>query len=271
MSKDVGSLVHGQQDQEYRNILDWLTADEYTNQHNDFMRERLLGTGQWFLGSEPFQRWLATAKQTLFCPGIPGAGKTIVSAAVIDHIQQTSRGDPAIRLAYVYCNFRRTAKQQAKDLLESLLRQLTTGWPSLPRAVQDLHEKHQKHSTRPTQEEILRTLHSVTAGCSRVFIVIDALDECERKSRFEMLDKLFDLQARNGINIMVTTRPNEDIFARFPKNCISKTICADEGDVQPYIEEHLRRMDTGILDDDLRLSIRSEVSVRSEGMCAKFL
>src|SRR5438105_551348 len=56
-------------------ILDWLTPVDYGPQQTDHIRRRQPGTGQWLLDSPEFQTWLKTVKQTLFCPGIPGAGK----------------------------------------------------------------------------------------------------------------------------------------------------------------------------------------------------
>ena len=61
---------------EHRMILDWLTPIDYAPQQSDFISRRQAGTGEWLLGSEQFKTWVETEKQTLFCPGIPGAGKT---------------------------------------------------------------------------------------------------------------------------------------------------------------------------------------------------
>jgi Cdc6-like AAA superfamily ATPase len=66
-----------------------------------------------------------TEKQTLFCPGIPGAGKTILTSIVIDKLTTQFGNDESIGVAYIYCNFRRQDKQKPGDLLTSLLKQLS--------------------------------------------------------------------------------------------------------------------------------------------------
>ncbi|KAK7996637.1 putative RPE1-D-ribulose-5-phosphate 3-epimerase [Apiospora arundinis] len=67
-------------------ILDWLTQTEYGPQHSDYRQKRVPGTGQWLLDSEKYQSWRSTPSQTLFCPGIPGAGKTILTSVVIEDL-----------------------------------------------------------------------------------------------------------------------------------------------------------------------------------------
>ena len=64
-----------EQDRDERlSILSWLTPTDYTTQQHDFLTRRQAGTDQWLLDSAEFRAWLETDKQTLFCPGIPGAG-----------------------------------------------------------------------------------------------------------------------------------------------------------------------------------------------------
>jgi hypothetical protein len=88
-------------------ILNWLTPIDYTSQQNDFISQRQAGTGQWLLDSEQYQEWLEVKGQTLFCPGIPGAGKTILISIIVDDLNTRFYRDETIGLAYIYCNFRR--------------------------------------------------------------------------------------------------------------------------------------------------------------------
>jgi hypothetical protein len=118
-------------------------------------------------------------KKTLFCPGIPGAGKTILTAITIDDLTMRFRSEADIGIAYLYCNFRRQDKQKANDLLASLLKQLSQERASLPDSVKALYKKHKDKRTRPSFDEISKTFQSVTAMFSKVFIIIDALNKCQ--------------------------------------------------------------------------------------------
>jgi len=125
-------LVRHKDDQERRMILDWLTPTDYGNKQSDFISRRQEGTGRWLLDSDEFQRWFNESKQTLFCPGIPGAGKTIMTSIVVDHLNTTFENDSDVGIAFLYCNFRRQQEQKHVDLLMSLVKQLAQGRPSVP-------------------------------------------------------------------------------------------------------------------------------------------
>jgi hypothetical protein len=46
--------------------------------------------------------WVETDKRTLFCPGIPGAGKTILTLIVVEELFTRFENDGSIGIAYLY-------------------------------------------------------------------------------------------------------------------------------------------------------------------------
>lgn len=96
-------------------ILNWLTPIDYGPQQSDLNRKRQRGTGEWLLSSSEFQAWLGKSDQTLFCPGILGAGKTIITSIVVEHLWKGFQAAD-VGIAYVYCNFRRQREQKPEDL-----------------------------------------------------------------------------------------------------------------------------------------------------------
>ncbi|RYP68408.1 hypothetical protein DL771_006672 [Monosporascus sp. 5C6A] len=80
-------------------VLDWITPVDYGPQQSDFLRRRQPGTGKWLLDSEEYQNWLNASKQTLFYPGIPGAGKTILASIVIDDLCNKFRENTTVGIA----------------------------------------------------------------------------------------------------------------------------------------------------------------------------
>ena len=219
-------------------VLDWITPINSALQQGDFFSLRQAGTGQWLLGSTKYQEWANTVKQTLFCPGIPGAGKTILTSIVVEELVTRAKNGRSIGVAYLYCNFRRQDEQKAEGLFASLVKQLTRSLNSLPDSVKSLYKDHRDKKTRPSFDELSKTLQSVAALYSRVFVVIDALDECHVADRARLLPEIFKLQAKCGANVFATARPIPEIIYEF-KGAISLEIRASENDVRRYVDGHI--------------------------------
>lgn len=213
----------------------------------DFIGHRQEGTGQWFLDAPEFRKWLHTLKETLFCPGIPGAGKTMTAAVAIDHLWnnhlfKAAPGD-AVGVAYVYCNYKTQSNQNAAALLAALIRQLVQARPSITEPVESLHEKHSKKGTKPSLEQIFRLLQSVLANYSSVYIVVDALDECPERDGIhnQFLTKLYELQGKMDLRLMVTSRFIPDIVNKFSK-ALTLEVRASKEDVRRYVSGQIPQL-----------------------------
>lgn len=247
-------------------ILNWLTPLEFNSQQNDYIKRRQPGTGQWLLDSVEFQNWLDMKKGTLFCPGIPGAGKTILTSVIIDDLCKRYQRHPDIGIAYIYCHFRSEKEHTLDSLLASVLKQLAQGLSSLPSNVRELYDRHKSRNTRPSCDEIVRTLHSVAAMCSKTFIVIDALDElspvdgCRKKLLFE----IFKVQTGIGANIIATSRFIPSVEQEFEKST-SLEIRASNADIQKYVDGRMMELSCAP-GPDLQCEIMTVISQGADGM-----
>lgn len=231
-----------------------------------------MGTGQWLLNSEAYQAWLKSDEQTLFCPGIPGAGKTILTSIVVGDIYERYQDDPMIGVAYLYCNFRSQDEQKIDDLLASLLKQLAHGQSPLSRTVKELYSRHEKKRSRPSWEEISKALQSAAKSYSRVFILVDALDECQAASGCQMrfLSEIFTLQEKCKVNIFATSRFIPEITRRFEGSVILK-IRASVEDVRKYLEGHMFRLPNFVsCNAELREEIKVRIAQSVDGMYGAF-
>ena len=253
------------------NILKWLTPIDYAAQQSDHISRRQPGTGQWLLDSAEYQEWLKSPGKTLFCPGIPGAGKTILTAIVIDDIYSRSRFDTSVGIAYLYCDFRRQHEQKIEDLFANLLKQLAQQQASIPDSVKTLHDDCRDKHKRPSHDEILSALHSVSTVYSRIFIIVDALDECQVTNgcRTKLLSGIFELQAsqaRVEVNIFSTSRYIPEIVERF-KESISLEIRANDEDLQTYLAGHMEQLPPFVLSSpDLQNEVKATISHATNGM-----
>jgi Cdc6-like AAA superfamily ATPase len=196
------------------------------------------------LTSEEFQKWVNQGKKTLFCPGIPGAGKTMMSSIVVDHLNAKFGNDSSVGIAYIYCNYQPQQEQSPADLLLSLLKQLAQEQPAMLIDVKNLYEHHRAKGTQPSFDEIVRVLHSTIQLYSRVFIIIDALDEYHASNN-EGLNRLllgvFGLQDQVQLNLFATSRFVSEITLRFD-GCILKEIRAQDDDVLRYVDGRIHEL-----------------------------
>ncbi|EHK48634.1 hypothetical protein TRIATDRAFT_173359, partial [Trichoderma atroviride IMI 206040] len=225
-------------------ILEWLTPVDYGPRHRDFLRRWQPETGLWLLDSAEYKTWLSTKKQTLFCPGDIGSGKTILTSAVINDVKTRFQINPVVGIAYIYCDHRHKETQQIDELIASILKQLTQKLFSLPDCIRQMYEKHKYGQTRPSLNEILGVLHTIIGEYSRVFIIVDALDECPTSSgcRQTFLKELSNLQNQFGVNCFATSRLDPDIIAQFRTNSISLEIRENAKDVQLYVKRYMEQL-----------------------------
>jgi hypothetical protein len=257
-----------QNTKEKTEILNWLTPIDYAPQQSDFISKRQEGTGQWLLYSDEFQAWLNTSKQTLFCPGMPGAGKTIITSIVVQFLWTKFQNDASIGIAYVYCSFRRQQEQKPIDLLASLLKQLVQEQPSVPKSLNSLYEYYKNRRTRPSFDEVSKVLRSVVADYFRVFIIVDALDECQISDGgcMRLLSEIFNLQAKTRASLFATSRFIPEIMREF-EGSVSLEIRATNEDVQRYLDGHMSQLPSFVLrSPELQGEIKTEIEKAVDGM-----
>lgn len=187
-------------------------------QQNDLISRRQEGTGEWFFESSEFKTWLNGTRETLFCPGIPGAGKTMLASIVVDYLSKMVQAED-VGIVYMYCTYRNRLEQTPIRLLASLLKQLLQKRGFIPEGLKKLYEHHIHKSTFPALDKVSKILHSEMDRYSKVFIVIDALDECadDDRAREILLSELNALQTTHPMNSMVTSRPILKIEQKFQK------------------------------------------------------
>lgn len=183
-----------------------MNPTDYGPQHSDFASRQQEGTGRWLLDSQEYKTWKTTAGETLFCPGIPGAGKTILTSIAVNDITSASGSSPDVANAYIHCSYGRRGEQDIDHLLSSLIKQLALIHLSLP-ALKALYDSHPPRNTRPRFNELTQVLSSVASLSSRIFILLDALDESDHgNTGSPFMRAVFDLRNKFNANSYASSR-----------------------------------------------------------------
>ncbi|KAI8722515.1 hypothetical protein NCS52_00395500 [Fusarium sp. LHS14.1] len=275
--RNTTRLVERLADDEKNEELDWLTPFDHASVQRKHFSKSLAGTCQWFLDSNNFHQWLDKTNQTLFCTGIPGAGKTVLTSIVVDYLQERFREEPSSGFAYLYCEYERQDEQTPDQMFASILKQLAQRYHLVYRRLYDVSHLSStqaefqgttKPRAQPRFDEILECLTSTIELFSKVYIVIDGLDEFQasRGRRSVFLKTLLALQKDTGINILATSRKLADIQNYF-KESVTCEIAADEGDIQRYVEDQLQHMPDFVQSDvTLQNKIQTTISQNTRGM-----
>ncbi|KAK6543470.1 hypothetical protein TWF694_000216 [Orbilia ellipsospora] len=251
IDENVKSVKRRLDKEEDRQIFRWLTETDYGNIQDDKISQRTEGTGGWVLKSAEFLEWYRDYMQTLFCPGDPGTGKSIITAIIVDWLldrKNHENGD--IGVAYIYFDYKRPDEQKVEKCLASLLRQLTQRSSEIPSILKEFYQRYQDDGRRPKIDEYLQALSSVATLYSKVFIVVDALDECQLDARQELLTRLFEFQLKSRANVFATSRHIHDIEARFTGPALE--ITGSKYDLQKYLEANLPSLQ-GMLEKESQL------------------
>ncbi|EGN97633.1 hypothetical protein SERLA73DRAFT_30563, partial [Serpula lacrymans var. lacrymans S7.3] len=214
----------------------WLSPLNFRQTQSDIYGLRREGTSEWALNDPKFKDWQCGEVKTLWCPGIPGVGKTVLSSFIIDHLIKHHRSHD-VAVLFIYCNYKEQAQQSVSHLVASLLKQLVQDFPPTFHRVQSQYESRQEQRLSPTLEDVHSTLLAEIKTFSQVFIVVDALDEIA-KDDGSHLDLLTLLQSL-GCNLLVTSR-DMDSIGRALHDVHRMDIHAHDDDMRMYIEGCIR-------------------------------
>jgi hypothetical protein len=122
-----------------------------------------------------------------------------------------------------------------------LIQQLVQRNPDVPDDLRVLHEAHARNQppTPPTLTECVRLLRSQLAGCPSVFLVIDALDECDAQTRKELCAQLQNLP--ESTHLMITSRYNPELEDQITPSARLE-IRANGRDIEIYLEDQIEQI-----------------------------
>jgi hypothetical protein len=191
-------------------------------------------------------------KRHLVCfPSLPSYRNLFFSSSsVIQDIMAVCENGSAI-MAYFYFDFRDLTKQTCHDLLRSLVFQLSTDSSPCCDILHRVYKEHKDGTQQPsddTLKECLKEMLRLLAH-GRIFIVLDALDECPdssglpppRSEVLQLVKELVDLRLR-GLYICATSRPEVDIRAVLQPLAFRSVSLHDESGQKADIADYVRNV-----------------------------
>lgn len=176
-----------------------------------YLQLRQQGTGTWFLEGLHFQSFLSNDNSSLLLYGIPGAGKSVLSATISEFINDLRTR--SVAAAFFFCDHDYPETQGTRNILASLAKQLAIQNDDAFSKLEAFYREHtsfEKFSV--DSRSMLKLLWDLSKAFDTTLIVVDGLDEC-LEDRIEMVQILSELcnPDEGSIKTLFTSRDESDI------------------------------------------------------------
>lgn len=190
----------------------WLSPPDPSTNFNKALEQRHQGSGKWLLKREEYTAWKNEPNSFLWIYGIPGCGKTILSATVVEDLTMSKTCLQA--LLYFFFDFSQTTKEIFENAVRSLILQLYFKSAPAQKHLDSLYTTDCKGgNSQPSIESLREIFTNMAEEVGEVWIVIDALDECRAKNEQQLLLKwIKDLRrSQTNVHLLATSRPEPEI------------------------------------------------------------
>ena len=183
-------------------ICKWLTCTDPSGIHQTTISLHEDHTSGWVLRSSECQAWLADQFRCLWIHGIPGSGKSVLAAYLIQQIDKHCRQRSRYASVFYYCYFGNN-HDESTHVLRWFISQLCRQSEYVPTGLVHIYYT----GRQPGHSVLLTILEDVLRTYDKVFLLIDALDESNPRQPLLDLMKTFVTDARfSKIQLLTTSR-----------------------------------------------------------------
>ncbi|KAL9108807.1 MAG: hypothetical protein Q9227_006464 [Pyrenula ochraceoflavens] len=224
-------------------------------------------SGEWMRSSDEYLMWRDSTAALLWCTGVAGSGKTVLANIICDDLNDHYRDDGDKQVIKIFFDY--VHKRPRQQYLAGLWKQLAARRPFQDKELTTLDKIYVKQGARPNEDRWKEMLFSEVRLYTKVFIVIDALDEAQLDNPLQFMEELTDVLPT--VNILITTRPEFDIHdTNIKSKIIPLEIKAHKKDLLEYVKRRVSRSETlpNLIrkKPQLDASIKDQVLENAKGM-----
>jgi ankyrin repeat protein len=142
----------------------------------------------------------------------------MLSSFLVDEMERKASTTPRMTFAYYFCDNKDAKRKTATAIIRGLLVQLLQQHPRLFKHIQPIYDRigDDLFVDFDALWLILKDLIQKDLGGLGLYLLVDALDECEKTSRQALLTKLANLSDENlNVKVLITCRPEPEIEDTF--------------------------------------------------------
>lgn len=256
----------------------WIGAGNTNAEYKNQSQHVAQGTCTWILETDEYKKFLDTSQRKhLWVHGIPGitppvtvtrgdlkvvgAGKSVLCSFIITLMKENHRTE--LKVLFFFCKDDSTPAA----IMSSLIDQLIEGncLQSLLNILKEERNARAK-SEKCTDFMVLWNIFvkMVNVLPTPIFVVLDALDECRKQDRPELLRQI--LSADGNIRFFLTSRKEFDIFDAFQGHSrIIQCSMAVDADIAQFVLQRVEQLDN-LKNSHFKKRIIDEVPGKSRGM-----
>jgi hypothetical protein len=172
------------------------------------------------------------------------------------------------QVLYFYFDYKKQGVQTPFMVLQTLLHQLLSTYSSIPPEATKLAEDLAKGRGLPSWIDLMALFISFCNSRSSIFIVLDALDECDAAANRGPILELIQGLKSSKVQVLITSRPYPPDVNRVLGDCPQVLVEASDKDIEDYV---LGKIDSDVemkemLDDSLKRVIVKRILEKSQGM-----
>ncbi|KAF5578807.1 NACHT domain protein [Fusarium subglutinans] len=235
-SEQLSRAEASQQVQRFRALRSRVSPELYDSRLDWFRNRCVSGCATWLLKDGEFGELMDPNSNNttyIWLQGIPGAGKTYLSAAAIDHTREHHQ------TLFAFISHRMKNSQSALAILHSLVFKAAEDDQSFQAHLLDSKERELQGNT----SHVLELLKTFLTTARRTHIIIDGLDEMDEYER-QILLKRFDELSKDcsDLRLMISSRAEDDIATALQDRATAIRVDhRNSGSIQTYIDQRWER------------------------------
>ena len=255
-------LIYRQDIHRRKARLRFLDSFSTYNYQLAFRQARTRGTVTWFLSNNAYNVWRQQNHSSLWCSGILGSGKSVLTANVIKSLLY-HHGEASV--VFFFCRHEDGESLRSETIIRCISRQIIQ---NLKLDFEDMHFRHDISE----EDQLFTCMQNIADSSKEYFVVIDGLDECddtETRSLLKFLSRL--LRSSHNFRIYCASRPE---LLSWTSGQIQVDHVIDMGDdttaISDYITSTLiESLETGRLslgNEAIIIDITESLLSKAEGM-----
>ncbi|KAF4447823.1 hypothetical protein F53441_8689 [Fusarium austroafricanum] len=247
----------------------WIKPTEYVGDGSEFNKHvssHLKGTSRWLFDSPIFKQWHGGHDNgILWIQGVPGTGKSVLAAKLIDHL--SSEQCPVL-----YFFFRHTiqSNHRPEAALRDWISQILPFSPPLQLMLKNLTSEAVNIDSMDnlSTAKLWHLFRLALRHIPKAYCIVDALDEMDHdaiEQFLQLLDQLGNIHP-DRVKLVVTSRPIATI-EKMVRNVRMLDIRLGKEKVNPDISKYLQyRLHHSIMPSESHKTIISELLNKADGL-----